>query len=107
MTFDDLRALFDPTDTEIITLVDGSILRLADGSIAVRPKCVNIPGNVRVRTVKDLYWSDGVEQHLHAKAGEEGTVLSHTGAGLIVHFDSGEHRQVIDVDGKRCEDEII
>lgn len=54
---------------------------------------------VRVRAVKDLFWSDGETKHLHAKAGEAGTLVARTGAGFIVKFDSGEIRQVMDFQG--------
>lgn len=67
---------------------------------------------VRVRAVKDLFWSDGEKQHLHAKIGSEGAIVHRSGAGFIVKFDSGEARQVFDFQGTmppklyRAEEEI-
>jgi len=65
---------------------------------------------VRVRAIKDLFWSDGKKQHLHVKAGEQGTLIARTPVGFLVRFDSEKVRQVLDFQGAakdfKAEDEI-
>lgn len=61
---------------------------------------------IRVRAVKDLYWSDGKRKHWHVKQGDEGYIVARTAAGFLVRFDSGQIRQVFDFGLYKAEDEI-
>lgn len=55
---------------------------------------------VECEALRDLFWSDGRQKHLHAPAGMRGKIYSrserhdkkHTIA-LFVEFENGEHRQ--------------
>jgi hypothetical protein len=58
---------------------------------------MNVGSPVRAR--KDLFWSDGENEHLHAHAGDPGIVvdisvnLSSGGPHVFVKFENGEARQ--------------
>ena len=64
---------------------------------------------VPVKAIKDLFWSDGNNIHLHVKKDEIGVIYYHTNAGFLVKFEK-ETRQVFDFRGEkeyRAEDEIV
>ena len=64
---------------------------------------------VPVKAIKDLFWSDGNNIHLHVKKDEIGVIYYRTNADFLVKFEK-EIRQVFDFRGEkeyRAEDEIV
>ena len=67
-------------------------------NLTVTSKDNNVDPPIKVRFKKNVYWSDGETNHLHATKGQTGTVVANTGAGLLTIFDNlmpAEGRQVM------------